>query len=649
MGFVIGFAPWIVFWVLVGNAGFITAVLVSFGLTIAGQVFGRLRGAPFRTLEVGTVAVFAVLTIAALTLDENVLERWLQPLSNLGLFLIALVGVLVGRPFVREYAEGSVDEQTAASGGFTYITTAMTWMWVAAFGAMTVLSMIPPIVDGDATIKDDGDALSIVCYWVAPFTLLGLAGLVSSVFPNWFDARSKEVSAREAVDVPVAAAQPAPQPDVATSTLTITAPAESRHDEGFGLQITGADAGAAVTVTAGGVDLFGTHWSSRADFTASADGVVDVGVQAPDRGDWTDADPDAPLWAMSPDSTGDRVPELFVPPVGPWQVVLEATSADGLVRRTVLRSPWAPGVAISEVDIAGRPALLALPAGDPPEVGWPAVACFGGSEGGVDSQRVTIATLASNGVAALAYSWVDEESPDNPEAKLVDIPLERFGAAIDALARTPGVDAGRLTAMGISRGAEGLTAAATVSRLPIGGLVLVSPSSVSWQAIGPDGELPDAASWTFGGEPLSWTPLPTGSLMPQLIRNAWRVHRDIAHRTPSLLRLHAAYTAGLDAAGSGAARLPSELIDVPILCIAGSDDRLWPSSRMATELLAARSDPADELLELENAGHLIRLATLPATAQWTGGIAFGGTASGQGRAQRAATAAVLRFAVRVPV
>lgn len=136
--------------------------------------------------------------------------------------------------------------------------------------------------------------------------------------------------------------------------------------------------------------------------------------------------------------------------------------------------------------------------------------------------------------------------------------------------------------------------------------------------------------------------------MPQLIKNAWRVHRDIADRRPSLLRLHGAYSAGLDDAGPEAsARLRSELIDVPLICISGSDDQLWPSDRMAADLLQARSNPLDAHLRLRDAGHLIRLGMFPGTAQWTGGIAFGGTASGQGLAQRAATTEVLQFLARV--
>ena len=35
-----GFAPWIVYWVLVGNVPFETAVLVALGIAVAGLVVG---------------------------------------------------------------------------------------------------------------------------------------------------------------------------------------------------------------------------------------------------------------------------------------------------------------------------------------------------------------------------------------------------------------------------------------------------------------------------------------------------------------------------------------------------------------------------------------------------------------------------------
>ena len=67
---------------------------------------------------------------------------------------------------------------------FRRITTLLTWIWVAAFAGMTVSSAIPPIVYGDATILDTKTPLSFVCYWVVPFSLLGLAALASRVLPE---------------------------------------------------------------------------------------------------------------------------------------------------------------------------------------------------------------------------------------------------------------------------------------------------------------------------------------------------------------------------------------------------------------------------------------------------------------------------------
>jgi hypothetical protein len=118
VGFVLGFLPWIVYWILVGNSPFPVAVLVALAACAGGLVVNRLRGQPWRTLDVGTLGVFAVLTVAAFVFPDAVLERWLQPLGNAGLFLVALVGVLIGRPFVREYAEAAVDPEIARTDGF---------------------------------------------------------------------------------------------------------------------------------------------------------------------------------------------------------------------------------------------------------------------------------------------------------------------------------------------------------------------------------------------------------------------------------------------------------------------------------------------------------------------------------------------------
>jgi hypothetical protein len=184
VGILFGFAPWIVYWVLVGNVPFTTAVLVALAIAVLSFVIGRVSGTPGRTLEIGAIGTFLVLTVLTFTLSESFMQRWIQPLSNAGIFLVALTGVLIGKPFVREFAEVDKPAEVIESELFCRITTLLTWVWVAAFAGMTVSSSIPPLVQGDATILDTKTPLSFVCYWVIPFSLLGLAVLASRMLPE---------------------------------------------------------------------------------------------------------------------------------------------------------------------------------------------------------------------------------------------------------------------------------------------------------------------------------------------------------------------------------------------------------------------------------------------------------------------------------
>ena len=79
------------------------------------------------------------------------------------------------------------------------------------------------------------------------------------------------------------------------------------------------------------------------------------------------------------------------------------------------------------------------------------------------------------------------------------MPLERFAEAFDLLAGHAAVDPARVGATAISRGSEGVLAAAVAGLVHPTALVLVSPSSVTWQAVGGGGEVPGTPSWTLRG------------------------------------------------------------------------------------------------------------------------------------------------------
>src|ERR1700739_1183604 len=176
--------PWIVYWVLVGNVPFTTAVLVALTVSVVTFGGGRVKGSPGRTLEIGAIGTFLVLTVLTFTLSKSVRKQWIQRLSNAGIFVVALTGVLIGKPFVREFAEVGRPSEVTESELFRRITTLLTRIWGAAFAGMTGSSATPPIVEGNATILDTKTPLSFVCYWVIPFSLLGLATLASRFLPD---------------------------------------------------------------------------------------------------------------------------------------------------------------------------------------------------------------------------------------------------------------------------------------------------------------------------------------------------------------------------------------------------------------------------------------------------------------------------------
>jgi hypothetical protein len=175
-----GFAPWIVYWVLVGNVPFTTAVVVALVIAGAAVVIGQSTGKPERTLEIGSLATFLVLTVLTLTLSESFIQRWILPISNAGIFLVAVIGLLIGKPFAA--AERPADVVKTELFGRTI--RLLTRMWVATLAGMTVSSAIPPIVDANATILDTKTPLSFICYWVIPFSLFGAAALASRFLPD---------------------------------------------------------------------------------------------------------------------------------------------------------------------------------------------------------------------------------------------------------------------------------------------------------------------------------------------------------------------------------------------------------------------------------------------------------------------------------
>ncbi|HTV13181.1 MAG TPA: acyl-CoA thioesterase/bile acid-CoA:amino acid N-acyltransferase family protein [Acidobacteriaceae bacterium] len=299
------------------------------------------------------------------------------------------------------------------------------------------------------------------------------------------------------------------------------------------VRVTGLAPGATITLAADLIDGADHPWNSAADFTADAQGVVDLATQAPVKGSYRDASAMGLVWSMRSPA---RDAHMYVMP---HELAAQAIHfhliengkpvADADLTQRIL----ADGV--SRVRLEGQlHGTLFVPPGDGLH---PAVLVLGGSEGGLSATRA--AWLASHGYAALALAYFRYEGlPD----QLRDIPLEYFGAALGWLKSRSGVDPNRIAVLGTSRGGE--LALQLGSMYPIiHAVVAYVPANVRYPSCC---GRPFGAAWTLHGEPLAWA-------------------------APGFNR---------DPARTLAAGIAVEHTHGPMLMIGGESDGVWPSSEM---------------------------------------------------------------------
>ena len=644
VGFLVGFAPWILYWILTGAVSFRVAISVALAVSVLSNLASLARHRTPKILELGTTIAFLGLAIVGFATNDVFIGRWIQPIGNAAFLAIMVVSVLIKKPFTLQYAEESTPPELWGTPGFFYVNQLITYVWIAVTAFMTVLALIPPFVQGDATMDDGGSALSIVCYWILPYTAMAGAILFTTRFPDWFGAEFEDPP-------PPTNTAPATLPgapdrvQAGKAVLHDGAPSTSL-DEPLEVVVSGLDAGAEVVVQASTVDVLGNLWSSSTTFHADDDGTLDTTTSSATAGGYAGVDPGGLVWSMT-FSTEGRPPDIYVPSPAANAVALAVEVPGATLTRTVVRRGLPDGASVREVHADGVVGRLVLPPGDGPFAG---VVLLGGSEGGVDSQFSNAAVLASHGFASLSLGYF---GLDGLPAQLVQIPLESIAGGIGWLAAQPEVAADRVAAMAISRGSEGLLATASlVADLPLRSIIAVSPASVSWGALGDDGTLPDTPSWTVGGQPVPFVAMSDATLMRGAGRDALRRRGRTNPHDPHLMHLHDAYAAVLGTPAAAAAAIPVDRIAVPILCLSADDDQVWPSGTMAgaiAERRRAAGTPAaagDEHHHYAGAGHLIRLGLLATTVSSSSGIAFGGTPAGLAAAQADATARILAFLAR---
>lgn len=269
----------------------------------------------------------------------------------------------------------------------------------------------------------------------------------------------------------------------------------------------------------------------------------------------------------------------------------------------------------------------------------PAVVALGGAGGGLSEGGAK--TLASEGFAVLSLAYF---GVDALPRELVEIPLEYFARGIAWLRSQPGVGTDRVAVVGNSKGAElALLLGATYPE-DIGAVVGYAPSPVVWQGIPLDREFyygGPRSPWSLGGEPVPFAPL-SRPLAHEVIRMAGSFFdgRPISAR-PFYER---AFDSGTFV---DAASIAVEKIRGPVLLISGTDDALWPSTRlseMAIKCLRAHDHPFPfEHLRYEGAGHMLALPGYEPAESWGRRLELGGSREANEFANTDSWPKVLRF------
>ncbi len=393
----------------------------------------------------------------------------------------------------------------------------------------------------------------------------------------------------------------------------------------------------AIEASATRTDLLHRRWRSWARFTADASGRVDLRTQAPGSGTYKGASPMGLFWSM------ELLPDQE--PKEPWRSVMdgvpvhiEARAVNGNERAQieVQRNFAAPDVTLENVREGGVVGSLFTPPGPGPH---PAMIVLAGSSGGINAPLAAL--LASHGYAALALGYF---RMDGLPSYLANIPLEYFETAIAWLRDRPNVRGDFLGVAGASRGGElSLLLGATFPE--ISAVVAYVPSGVihGGHARSESGEWLKTAAWTHKGTTLAYLDQDNTS-------SDWQC---VDWGQPPVALTPIFESCLKDRAAVRRSMIPVERINGPVLMISGTDDQMWPSTRMselAVSRLKRKRHPFPyPHLRYEGAGHLIYQPFGPTTVRNSvhpvdgTDFAFGGSAEADAEAAVDSWPKILEF------
>jgi len=124
-----GFLPWIIFWIFSGMDNWPAAILGALATSIAIVTWRRLKRHDFKTMEVVSLAYFAVHTLITLGLHNDFLIHYRPAVNALVLAGMAWGSLALKSPFTYEYAKEDWPEEVWSDPLFIRTNQIITAVW----------------------------------------------------------------------------------------------------------------------------------------------------------------------------------------------------------------------------------------------------------------------------------------------------------------------------------------------------------------------------------------------------------------------------------------------------------------------------------------------------------------------------------------
>jgi hypothetical protein len=142
MGILLGFAPFLGFALATSFWGPTIGLLVGAVTSAALLVNELVRKHPPKILEVGTLLMFAGLLAWAKLFPSPLTVLSVRLRVDMGLLLIILISMAIGKPFTLQYARERVSAERWKSPRFARINFVITSVWALAFACIVAADLM---------------------------------------------------------------------------------------------------------------------------------------------------------------------------------------------------------------------------------------------------------------------------------------------------------------------------------------------------------------------------------------------------------------------------------------------------------------------------------------------------------------------------